>query len=328
MGLETTIIGGYPKIGDSTEEQKLRRSLHQFDQGNLEEEELAQVYNEVTKLALQRQVDAGIDIITDGLIRWDDAVTYLARKIAGFEFRGLIRYFDTNTFYREPIVESRLGALKPLTVDDWRFAAEHTSKPVKAVLTGPFTLAQLSHNQFYREERQLLFDLSHILHREVEALEEAGCLYIQFDEPALLHRKQDLKLFFQAYEIVAAERSKVEKTILFHFGSIEGIYPKILELPVERIGIELTKGHRNWDVFKEGKWSKKLMAGVVDTRNTKMESESEIVELVQRLGDEITLDQVWLTHNHALEFLPRSNADKKMELLAHVAKQLKGASVS
>lgn len=328
MGIETTIIGGYPKIGSSTDEQKLRRTLHQFDRGNLEEEDLAHVYNEVTEIAIQRQVDAGIDMVTDGLIRWDDAVTYLGRKIAGFDFGGLIRYFDTNTFYREPMIESRLEALRPLTVDDYRFAAAHGSKPVKAVLTGPFTFAKLSRNRFYREERQLLFDLCHILHREVEALEEAGCLHIQFDEPCLLRHKQDLKLFFQAYEIVTAERSKAEKTILFNFGSIEGIYPKILELPVERIGIELIKGHKNWDVLKEAKWTKKLMAGVIDARNTKMESESEVVELVQRLGDEIALDQVWLSHNHSLEFLPRSNADKKMELLVHVARQLKGAGVS
>ena len=35
MTLETTIAGAYPKIGDSTEEQKLRRALHQLDKSEI-----------------------------------------------------------------------------------------------------------------------------------------------------------------------------------------------------------------------------------------------------------------------------------------------------
>ena len=70
------------------------------------------------------------------------------------------------------------------------------------------------------------------------------------------------------------------------------------------------------------------MAGVIDTRNTKMESDSETVEAVQRLSEQVQLDHLWLTHNHSLEFLPRPNAIKKIDLLTKVAQQLKGASVS
>ena len=85
MALETTIAGAYPKIGDTTEEQKLRRALHQFDKDELSEEDLERVKNEVTEEVIRQQLDAGIDIVTDGLIRWDDPLTYLARRISGFE---------------------------------------------------------------------------------------------------------------------------------------------------------------------------------------------------------------------------------------------------
>ncbi|MBI3999607.1 MAG: hypothetical protein HY351_03240, partial [Candidatus Omnitrophica bacterium] len=242
MALETTLAGAYPKIGDSTEEQKLRRALHQFDKSEISEEDLEQVKNEVTEEAIRQQIEAGLDLVTDGLIRWDDPLTYFARRISGFEISGLIRYFDTNTFYRQPIVESRLEFIKPILAPDYQFAQEKSTKPVKAVVTGPYTIAKLSRNHFYREFKQLVFDLAHIIHKEAEALEEAGCRYIQFDEPAVLNHKQDFNLFLQVYEIVTAQLSKAEKTLQLNFGNLEGLYPKILNVNVERIGFELTKG--------------------------------------------------------------------------------------
>src|SRR3989338_1821162 len=264
MTLETTIAGAYPKIGDTTEEQKLRRTLHCFDKNEIDEEELENVKNEVTEEAIHQQLDAGLDIITDGLIRWDDPLTYLARKISGFETHGLIRYFDPNTFYRQPIVDSRLEYVKPILISDFQFAQEKSTKPVKVVLTGPYTIAKLSRNRFYREFKQLVFDLAHIIHKEAEALEEAGCRYIQFDEPAILNHKQDFNLFLQVYEIVTAQLSKAEKTLQLNFGNLEGIYPKILNINVERIGLELTLGHKNWEVLKTVSFTKKMMAGIVD----------------------------------------------------------------
>ncbi len=328
MVLEATLAGAYPKIGDTTEEQKLRRSLHQFDKSEISEEDLEQIKNEVTEEVIKQQIEAGLDIVTDGLIRWDDPLRMIVRNITGVEISGLIRYFDTNTFYRQPIIESRLEFIKPILVQDFLFAQERSSKPVKVVLTGPYTIAKLSRNRFYREFKQLAFDFAHLLHKEALALEEAGCKYIQFDEPALLQFKQDLPLFLQVFEILTAQLSKAEKTVQFNFGTIEGIYPKILNLNVERIGIELTPKHKNWDVIKSAQFTKKLMAGIVDARNTKMESEAELVKSLHQLGEHVNLDHTWLSTSHSLEFLPRSNARKKLELLTSVAKQLKGASVS
>ena len=328
MALETTLAGGFPKIGDTAEEQKLRRALHQCDKGELSDEELERIKNEVTEEVIKFELDMGIDILTDGLIRWEDPLTYLARAIPGYSIGGLIRYFDTNTFYRQPIAESRLEYLKPFLPSDYQFAQERSTKPVKAVITGPYTLARLSKNTFYREFKQFVFDLTHILHREVQTLEEAGCRFIQFDEPALLGNKQDLSFFFQVYEILTAQPTRAEKTLFLNFGSIEGIYPKILELQVERIGLDLTKGHKNWSVIKSAPFTKKIMAGVIDSRNTKMEPEAELVQRIQQLGEIVNLDQTWLTTNHSLEFLPRANAKKKTELLVNVAKQFKGANAN
>jgi 5-methyltetrahydropteroyltriglutamate--homocysteine methyltransferase len=328
MTLETTIAGAYPKIGDSTEEQKLRKALHQLDKGEISDEDLDRIKGEVIEEVIRQQIDAGIDIVTDGLIRWDDPLTYFARRISGFEMSGLIRYFDTNTFFRQPIVETRLEYIKPIFVSDFQFAQEKSSKPVKAVMTGPYTLGKLTRNKFYRESKQLLFDLAHIIHREALALEEAGCRYIQFDEPAILQHKHDFQIFSQVYEIVTAQLTKSEKILNLNFGNLDGIYPKVLNVNVERIGLDLTKNHKNWEVIKSAPFTKKMMAGVIDSRNTKMESEAEVSDAIHQLGEIVNQDHLWLSTNYSLEFLPRQNARKKMEFLAQTAKQLRGASVS
>lgn len=328
MAMKTTLVGGFPKIGDRTEEQKLRKSFHQFDKDELSEEALEQVKDEVTEEVIQLEEANGIDLLTDGLIRWEDPLRYFVSRVSGFELSGLIRYFDTNTFYRQPVCESRLETIKPIFVRDFEFARGKSSKPVRVILPGPFTIAKLSVNHFYKEQKQFVFDLAHLIHKEALQLEEAGCEFIQFDEPALLSHKEDIRLFFDVYRIVTAQLSKSEKTIFFNFGNIQDIYPKILDLPVERLGFDLTQGHPNWEVLAKAKMTKKLMAGIIDSRNTKMEREADLLSLVGGLGSIADPDETWLTHNYSLEFLPRENAIQKIKLLTQVASQQKGAGVS
>src|SRR6185436_16988852 len=107
-------------------------------------EELAKVQDDVTFEVIREQEEAGIELLTDGQIRWYDEQTYIAGRLAGVEINGLIRFFDTNTYYREPIVNGRIAWQEPILVRDYVFAREHATRPVKAVLTGPYTLARLS----------------------------------------------------------------------------------------------------------------------------------------------------------------------------------------
>ena len=99
--------------------------------------------------ALQEQAEAGLDLVSDGAIRWDDEQTYIMRKLAGVSIQGLIRWFDSNMYYRQPFIEGAVAWREPITVDYYKFAVEHSAKPVKAILTGPYTLARLSVEQHY-----------------------------------------------------------------------------------------------------------------------------------------------------------------------------------
>ena len=79
-----------------------------MDTGAASQEDLQRVIREVTSDVIREQTDAGIDLPTDGQIAWEDGQTPFAKGLKGFEITGLIRYFDTNTYYRQPVPSGKI----------------------------------------------------------------------------------------------------------------------------------------------------------------------------------------------------------------------------
>ena len=77
----TTVVGNYPKIGPSARAPSLRTARSRLDRGRITEEELRRVEDETTREILGDQARAGVDLVTDGHIRWDDAQTYFASLV-------------------------------------------------------------------------------------------------------------------------------------------------------------------------------------------------------------------------------------------------------
>ena len=326
--MKTTVVSHYPKIGDSPEEQILRRAFGRFDRKEIDAAELERIKDEVTRRAIEEQIEAGVEIVTDGQIRWDDPLTYLARKIKGFRVTGLLRYFDTNTFYRQPICEGELVASESLVVKDFQFANTLSSAPVKALLTGPYTLAKLSQDKHYGDLEKFALRFAEILGEETKRLAQVGATLVQFDEPALLNFKQDLPIFIKVWEKLASFFPEEIETILFlNFGDLRGLYPQILNVPVTALGLDLAGKSENWKLLRQGRFSKRLVAGIVDARNTKLESEEELREKLEGLSALVPGDDLSVSPNYGLEFLPRDVARKKLANLSKAVREFRGSKV-
>src|SRR3989304_5193821 len=111
--MKTTVVGSYPKIPNRPRPARLRQAIARLDRGEITPEELARVQDEVTIEVIREQIEAGLDLIADGQVRWDDDQTYVARGLEGFDIGGLVRYFDTNTYYRQPPVPGPVGWREP-----------------------------------------------------------------------------------------------------------------------------------------------------------------------------------------------------------------------
>jgi 5-methyltetrahydropteroyltriglutamate--homocysteine methyltransferase len=269
------------------------------------------VEDEVTVEVIGEQAQAGLDIITDGQIRWEDDQTYFARRMDGFSISGLIRYFDTNTYYRQPVVEGPVRWRESAVAGDYEFAAVQSPAPVKAAVTGPYTLAALSANHHYGSLRELVLALATELRNEVLALERAGAPVIQVNEPAILQQKEDFPLLRQALEAMM-DGVRTEAHLYTWFGDIDGVYPQILELPFAAIGLDFAKGPANWDVIARQPFTKKLGLGIVDARNTRLESVEEIVGAVRRASAIVSPDMIYVNPSCGLEYVPREVAQAKL----------------
>jgi 5-methyltetrahydropteroyltriglutamate--homocysteine methyltransferase len=307
----TTVVGSYPKIPNRPRPPKLRSAIARFERGEIGADELRRVEDEVTVEVIQEQVEAGVDIITDGQIRWEDDQTYFARRMDGFSIDGLIRYFDTNNYYRQPLVEGPVRWREPVVAGDYEFAAIQSPVPVKALVTGPYTLAALSANRYYGSLRELVLALATELRNEVLALERAGAPIIQVNEPAILQQKEDFPILRQALEAMM-DGVRAEAHLYTWFGDIDGLYPQILELPFATIGLDFVKGPANWDVIARQPFTKKLGLGIIDARNTRLESVEEIVGAVRRARAIVSADMIYVNPSCGLEYLPREAGEAKL----------------
>jgi 5-methyltetrahydropteroyltriglutamate--homocysteine methyltransferase len=316
--MQTTVVGNYPKIPNRPRPARLRQAINRRDRGEITNEELARVADEVTIEVIQEQVEAGVDIITDGQIRWDDDQTYVMRALAGVEIGSLERYLDTNTYYRRPEVTGPISWRDPILVRDYLFAAENSSKPVKAIVTGPYTLAALSLDKHYGSREKLAMALAQELRNEVVALAQAGAPIIQVNDPVIVFNKEDVDIFAKAITRLL-EGVEVETAVYTWFGSVDGILPRLLDLPVDTLGLDFVSGRDNWEAIRAVDFSKKLGAGIVDGRNTRIESLEQIEEAIRRLSEVVSTDGLYVNPSCGLEYLPRETAFEKLKRMVEGA---------
>ena len=316
----TTVIGNHPKLPPTSDGPNLRRTISQMDTGAATQEQLEQVVRDVTSGVIQEQIDAGIDLLTDGQIAWEDGQTPFARGLKGFEINGLTRYFDTNTYYRQPIAREKVEWTGPISVHWYKFASEQSSRPVKAVITGPYSLASLSQLGCYEDLDSLVMDLAHALNQEALALQEAGAPFIQFNEPCILAAKQDIELVERASQVLT--NALTTKTgICTFFKDITGIERQFCGLPFQVFGLDFVMGSKNYDVLQHIPDGRELAAGIMDARNTKMETVDQLVDDVRRISQHVSLDRLYISPSAGMEFLPRVTAKEKLVRLVEGAKQ-------
>ena len=318
----TTVVGSYPRIGERPEEQSLRRAIARLDKGEIDAAQLRTAEREVVKAVLREQNEAGIDAVTDGQISWYDSQSHIARKLTSIEIGGLVRYFDTNTYYRQPIVRGAVAWKEPILGDEWKFAQANSKAPVKAILTGPLTLASLADDKHYRSKKALALDLATALGEEVSSLVRGGAAQIQLDEPILTCHPEDLAIAIECLERIRSRKGSARLALFTYFGDVTPIYEDLLESPADTIGLDLVQGAATWDAIAKYGSEKPLVLGLIDARNTKKEVPGEVAKKVLELRDLVDLKTTDLSPSNGLEFLPRERAREKLGILSAAARQV------
>src|SRR5262249_35107047 len=136
ISVKTTVIGAYPKISDASDGQELRRALHRFDRDEIDHAALEVVFAATTKRAVSEMEKAGIDVINDGQIRWDDLLAPFARAWKGVSRGPLERFYDNNTYFRQPVIEGAIATDGQTLVAEFASARSAAGRDLKAAICG------------------------------------------------------------------------------------------------------------------------------------------------------------------------------------------------
>jgi 5-methyltetrahydropteroyltriglutamate--homocysteine methyltransferase len=292
LGLElplypTTSVGSFPKPPELMEARsKASKNL-------IPPAELLNKEKRATEYWIREQEQIGIDVLVDGEMYRSDMVAYFAEHIPGFSSAGTVRSYG-NRFYKKPVISGEVSWPGPITVDWWKFAQRLTNRPVKGMLTGPYTIMDWSFNEHYPNRGAACMALAGVIRKEVEALIEAGAKIIQVDEPALSVRPEELSVAIEAMQRVT---EGLPAYFLTHicYGAFEFVYPKMLKLPVDNFDLELSNSDLNLlALFKKHPFTKDISFGVEDVHTHKIESPKLIQERIKAAAKIIDPSKIWV----------------------------------
>jgi 5-methyltetrahydropteroyltriglutamate--homocysteine methyltransferase len=316
--MKTTVIGAFPKISDQPGGQELRQALHKQDRGELKASELDAVYDAVTKSAIGELEAAGIDVINDAQIRWDDLLAPFASAWKGVHRGPLERFYDNNTYFRQPTIDGPIASDGKTLVKAFRFAKTVATHDLKAAVAGPITFATLAIDKHYRSLEDRVLAVADAIAADVKGLGAAGATLVDVEDPGLVYDPQHIELAREAYRRIAA--TGVPIAIQAYFFPADRILETLASFPVAQVGVDVrsrdTTALRRLDVFK----GKTVVLGVVDARNTRLETASELGKLVDEALKLVPSESLLLAPTTGLEYLPHDVATKKLTALAEAAR--------
>ncbi len=204
--LETTTLGAFPKpkyvpvrdwfdlareTGGMNSSQTTRD--YTADSNKVDETHEA-LFIRAAKEVIDIQIAAGITIPTDGEVRRENYIHYHCRHLEGFDFETL-----EHRVLRGGAYETDLPAIrgpvshsgKTYGPHDYLASQNVSSRPVKFTLPGPLTIMDTTADCFYDDRPKLNAVLAETVNREILALVDAGCQYIQVDEPLFAREVKD-----------------------------------------------------------------------------------------------------------------------------------------
>lgn len=316
--MKTTVIGAFPKISDQPGGQELRQALHKQDRGELTDSDLEAVHDAVTKSAIGELEAAGIDVINDGQIRWDDLLAPFASAWNGVHRGPLERFYDNNTYFRQPTIDGPISSDGKTLVKAFTYATSIATRELKAAVAGPITFATLAIDKHYKSLEERVLAVADAIAADVKGLGAAGATLVDIEDPGLVHDPQHIELAREAYKRIAA--TGVPIAVQAYFFPADRILEMLASFPVAQIGIDVrsrdTTALRRLDVFK----GKTVVLGIVDARNTRLETASELGKLVDEALRLVPGDSLWLAPTTGLEYLPHDVASKKLTALAEAAR--------
>ncbi|NJL64012.1 MAG: 5-methyltetrahydropteroyltriglutamate--homocysteine S-methyltransferase [Methylacidiphilales bacterium] len=361
MVIQTATLG-YPRIGKNRE---VKKALEAFWSGKTQPEQLLQTVRDIEEANWKTQLDAGIDKIGvgdttlyDHILDWTFRFGLIPERFQ--QFSGLERYFamargkegipalemtkwfDTNYHYLVPEIPESILAV------DWSDFIERVTRAQNIlgeraipIIFGPCTLLRLSKLEVNVD--RAISQLIPLYINLLTELKSLGIQEVQIHEPALV--LSDANNWQEHYQTVYESLAEVGLFInlVTYFDDLGETYNWVMELPVNGISLDLTRG-RNFELIKNYGFpaDKRLGLGIVDARNIWQIRPEEIIsklEVIKEVVKEFTIQP-----SASLQFVPYdatreknlpealrnvlSFAEQKLQEIVLLAKTISGVDTS
>ena len=314
--LLTTSVGSFPKPPE------LQAARNKMLRGELGANELEQMEREATAFWIKTQEELGIDILVDGEMDRGDMVTYFSELLDGFTISGLVRSYG-NRYYRKPIAVGPIGRKSPMTLKTWEYAQSLTDKPVKGMLTGPYTIAEWSFNEYYSTFEEFVMEVAKVVHAEAIDLEAAGAKYIQIDEPAASTRPEEMELVARSMEVVTEGLSAYTLTHIC-YGDFEAVFDDINRIPVDNLDIETANSNYSLlELFRGRQYDKHLSLGVTDVHSHQIESLDEVKAGIRKALEIFSPGQLFIGPDCGLKTRTAAESISKLKVMVQAVGEIK-----
>jgi 5-methyltetrahydropteroyltriglutamate--homocysteine methyltransferase len=318
-------IGSYPRIGEEKDQQRHRRGLGNFQNQDISAHAFRDVEQSVIQEVVREQISVGMDEVTDGLVAWADPISHLCGKLSGVKITGLLRYFDTNFYYRVPVIESKPKRKSSLLLSEFQYARDISNKPIRMVLTGPLTLATHTTSTLspYNKPLGRAAFFSELLLEEIKELVSHGAKYIQIDEPALPQHRDAIGVVQKFLEQIRSIPGLNRLILNINFSPLATFYERLAALPVDVLNLDFTYDGKPLmeKILSSKPKTVALGLGLLNARNTKIEAIDPMLHFLRQWIEKSNPALCYVTPSAGLEFLPREQAFAKIRLLAKIREE-------
>lgn len=334
--IRTTVVGSYPFPGWL---EFAVKNLQEF--GNADKEEMIE---DAVIAAIHDQVNAGLDVITDG---------EQTRIDFNLSFYGYIKGIKENTDElrkwgppahdqrgKNTIVETLtapngLGVVKEFQRLE-RLAPKGPT--LKASVPGPYTLSgRLLPNAQYKDRYAITEAILPFVKNELEALVAAGCKEITVDEPSMscYAYKEDTKRFVNIFNrTVESVVGKCRLSTHLCFGNFKGrpvgyrsiapMLPNFLDLKVDEVHIEMAnREFSEIELLKEFASMMDVAVGIIDVKNYYIETVEEVVLRIHKCLKYVPADKLAVAPDCGLSQTARWASRQKLINMVKGAKQVR-----
>jgi 5-methyltetrahydropteroyltriglutamate--homocysteine methyltransferase len=331
--IPTSLVGSYSQPTWLLDRDKLRgrfpprvraAELWRVDPAYLEEAQ-----DDATRLAIDDQERAGLDIVTDGEMRRESYSNRFATALEGVDIDNPGTALDRSGHPNPvPRVVGPVARRHPVQVRDLEFLKAHTSRKTKMTVPGPFTMSQQAQDDYYGALDKLGMAYAEAVRGEILDLFEAGADVVQVDEPYMQARPEAARDY--GLDALKHATDGIAATTAIHicFGYAAIIHdrpsgysflPELAATEADQISIETAQSGLELDVLDELD-TKTIILGVLDLSTDEVETPDTVAERIRRAFPHAGPERLIAAPDCGMKYLARDAAYGKLEALAEGAR--------